>query len=53
MWLVDSKICEVEELVFLVENFNLFLFISYGVLGRKIEDEFGLSSKVYRLVFFM
>lgn len=49
---VDSKIREVEESVFLAENFNS-LSTSHGVLGRKTEDEFGSSSKVHRSVLFM
>ena len=50
---VDSKIREVEESVFLAENFNSLLSTSHGVLGRKTEDEFGSSSKVHRSVLFM
>lgn len=50
---VDSKVREVEESVFLAENFNSLLSTSHGVLGRKTEDEFGSSSKVHRSVLFM
>ena len=49
---VDSKILEVEESVFLAENFNSLLSTSHGVLGRKTEDEIGSSSMVHRSVLF-
>ena len=50
---VDSKIREVEESVFLAENFNSLLSTSHGVLGRKTEDEIGSSSRVHRSVLFL